>query len=63
MSKIIFLASILAALFAYVVVFMKFDKIIGEFAPMFWLCVITFVMALGIVVSAFMRERASKKDF
>ncbi|MDR0462479.1 MAG: hypothetical protein LBG88_04095 [Christensenellaceae bacterium] len=60
-STVAFIGSIVFALIGYVVIFSKFDRIIGEFTPMFCLCVITFVAGLGIVLGAALREQVAKE--
>jgi Flp pilus assembly protein TadB len=56
-SKIIFFISVVGALIGYVFVAKMYSTIWGEFVPMFILCVVTFVMGVGIVISAFLANK------
>jgi len=57
---IVFVATLVAAVICYAVVFTHYDQVWWVFMPILWLCLITFVLCLGIFASAILVERKAK---
>jgi len=57
MSALIFILTLVAAVVGYIYVFKHFTTIWFDFTPIFFLCVITFLLGAGVFTSAVMLEK------
>jgi len=56
LASMIFILSIIGGFIGYVVIFSQFD-VWFNFTAIFLLCVVTFAVGIGIVISALITER------
>ena len=56
-SSVLFIVSLLVAVLSYVLVFNQFEKVWWEFWPIYILSLATFVVGVGIWISALLLEK------
>jgi len=62
LSLIILLAAIAFAIIFYIIIFSRYESVWFDVNAIFFLCMVTFIMACGIFVSAIILEKSNKNN-